>query len=69
MSDAVILTLNNNEDPYIRIYAYLDDACREKKTMPLNGGECLQALGAIMDQCECSLAGSFRDRKANYLFR
>ncbi|OAK99903.1 hypothetical protein IQ06DRAFT_305952 [Phaeosphaeriaceae sp. SRC1lsM3a] len=52
MSDAVILTLNNNEDPYIRIYAYLDDACREKKTMPLNGGECLQALGAIMDQCD-----------------
>lgn len=53
MADAVSTVFNNNEDPYVRIYAYLDDACRDKKTMPWNAEQCLQGLAAIMQDCEC----------------
>lgn len=52
LSDAVSTVFNNNEDPYIRIYAYLEDACRDKKTIPWNAGDCLQALDAIMQNCK-----------------
>jgi hypothetical protein len=53
MSDAISKVFNNNNDPYIRIYAYLEDACEEKKTMPMSGEDCAKALDAIMHECEC----------------
>jgi len=52
--DAQSQVFNGNNDPYVRIYAYLDDACREKKTMEMNREECAHALYAIMHDCECS---------------
>jgi hypothetical protein len=50
--DAQSQVFNNNQDPYIRIYAYLEDACREKKTMDMNKQECVKALDTIMHECE-----------------
>jgi hypothetical protein len=54
MSDAVSMVFNNNNDPYIRIYAYLEDACREKKSMPMSGEDCARALDTIMHDCKCA---------------
>lgn len=50
--DAQSQVFNNNKDPHIRIYAYLDDACSEKKTMVMNVEECAQALDAIIHDCK-----------------
>jgi hypothetical protein len=52
--DASSQVWNNNRDPYVRIYAYIDNACKEKKTMSMNKQECAAALYAIMHDCKCS---------------
>jgi hypothetical protein len=55
--DAQSQVFNNNKDPYIRIYAYLDDAnevCREKKTIDMSREDCAKALDAIMHECKFS---------------
>jgi hypothetical protein len=62
MSDAISKVFNNNNDPYIRIYAYLEDACKEKKTMPMSGEDCAKALDAIMHECECTVAFARKSR-------
>jgi hypothetical protein len=60
--DAQSQVFNNNQDPYIRIYAYLEDACREKKTMDMNKQECVKALDTIMHECEFFFFFSFSFR-------
>lgn len=54
MSNAISMYFNNNKDPYVRIYAFLDDACREKESMVLNKEDCVRGLDAIMHDCEYS---------------
>ena len=36
----------------IRIYAYLDDACRDKGSISINADECVKALDSIMQECK-----------------
>ena len=43
---------NVDKDPMIRIYAYLDDTCRDKGGMSMNADECIIALDSIMQECK-----------------
>ena len=36
----------------IRIYAYMDDACRDKGSTNINVDECIKALNGIMQECK-----------------
>ena len=47
-SNTVIEYFNVDKDPMIRIYAYMDDACRGKGSMSMNAEECVKALDSIM---------------------
>lgn len=49
--DSVSMFFNENKDPYVRIYAYVDDTCRDKGEIKLNSEDCGRALDSIMHQC------------------
>ena len=51
-SNAVIEYFNVDKDPMIRIYAYMDDACRDKGSININADECIKALNSIMQECK-----------------
>jgi hypothetical protein len=51
-SNAVIEYFNADKDPMIRIYAYMDDACRNKGGISINADECIKALNSIMQECK-----------------
>ena len=51
-SNAVIQYFNADKDPMIRIYAYMDDACRDKGSININADECIKALNSIMQECK-----------------
>jgi hypothetical protein len=50
--DASSQVFNGNQDPYVRIYAYLDNACSEKKTMVMSIQECVESLDTLMYDCK-----------------
>ncbi|KAF1846475.1 uncharacterized protein K460DRAFT_356147 [Cucurbitaria berberidis CBS 394.84] len=52
MSNAESQLFNGNKDPFVRIYAYLDDACREKEWIKMDKEECTKALDAIINNCD-----------------
>ncbi|KAH7095928.1 hypothetical protein FB567DRAFT_587217 [Paraphoma chrysanthemicola] len=49
---AVEKYFNENKDPQVRIYAFLDDACRDKGTMAMSSEDCARGLDAIMHDCD-----------------
>lgn len=51
-SNGVVEYYNVDKDPMIRIYAYMDDACRDKGGININADECIKALNSIMQECD-----------------
>lgn len=39
-------------DPTIRIYAYVDDACKDKPEITMSKEDCYQALDSVLHECK-----------------
>ena len=53
-ASAEIEYYNVDKDPMIRIYAYLDDTCREKAGVSMSVEDCHNALDSIVHDCKFS---------------
>jgi hypothetical protein len=50
--DAQLAFTRTTQDPSIRVYAYVDDTCKDKPEVLMNKEDCHRALDSILHECE-----------------